>query len=429
MRRLALELLLLMLLGTVPAGAASAAARAAATIPYLRERVATSPGSASAHRELGEALLAVGDAKGAMAEFEVAAGIEPRHRATRYRLGVAAERAGVDSTALAAYGAFLAMGRRPEPVVSARVQALTEARTRREVAAALAVEQSLSLDRVPENTVAVPEFALTAGPDSLRPLCRGLAALTLADLSRVPGLRVVERRRLQVLLNELELAAGDSVSAGSPALATDDAPRWGRLLGARRFAQGGVLATDEGRVSLNALVLDAATGETRGSGSPVEGGLDDVMRLQRTLVYRLLDTLGVTVDASLRRAIGPPATRRLDALLAYSRGLVFEDEGDVVAAASQYREAARRDPGFVAARERADELSVTAESTERFEQRLAAGAFESGAASTPTSLQATTDALGIGTPLVPTNAPTPTGTLASTSRLGDRSVVIRVGWR
>ena len=76
------------------------------------------------------------------------------------------------------------------------------------------------------------EFDLS-GPDSLRPLCRGLAVVVLTDLRRVPQLLLVERERLQVLLTELRLvkdeASRTSGSSGRSAVDPSTAPRYGRL--------------------------------------------------------------------------------------------------------------------------------------------------------------------------------------------------------
>ena len=45
------------------------------------------------------------------------------------------------------------------------------------------------------------------GSPELKPLQKGLTALVIADVSKVPGLKVVERDQLQALLNEMRLGA------------------------------------------------------------------------------------------------------------------------------------------------------------------------------------------------------------------------------
>ena len=74
-------------------------------------------------------------------------------------------------------------------------------------------------------------FRYTGSDTTLRPLERGLAAIVVTDLSRVRRLRLVERERLQVLLDELQLAASGRVDPASGA-------RSGRLIGAGQVVQG-----------------------------------------------------------------------------------------------------------------------------------------------------------------------------------------------
>src|SRR5205814_3484719 len=111
--------------------------------------------------------------------------------------------------ALSAYRFCQGLGREYVSPTRARVAVLLHAQVARNLAHALQIEQQLTLENVPLNAVAVPEFDLS-GPDSLRPLCRGLAVVVLTDLRRVPQLLLVERERLQVLLTEPRLVKDEA---------------------------------------------------------------------------------------------------------------------------------------------------------------------------------------------------------------------------
>jgi hypothetical protein len=258
---------------------------------------------------------------------------------------------------------------------------------------ALATERQLTLDTIPLNAVAVPEFALAAGSDSLRPICRGLSAILVADLSKVPQLRLVERERLPVLLRELGLAGSGAGGNGPRAVDPATAPRLGRLLGARRFVQGAVMSLGPEWLELRGSVIDAGAGELHGTGAPLDGPVTAVLDLEKRLVFQVLDTLGVHVDARLRRVIGVPATRSYEAFVAYSRGLDFEAQGLTSEAAAAYSEAYWLDPKFRLAEER---LDVVVDSTGRgdLEQRLLGEAVKEGTGDN--SQQRSTDALGFG---------------------------------
>jgi Flp pilus assembly protein TadD len=60
----------------------------------LRRAIALRPGLAPAHENLGSALLLSGDLRGALAELDVAARLDPKNGRPRYKLAVALYRAG-----------------------------------------------------------------------------------------------------------------------------------------------------------------------------------------------------------------------------------------------------------------------------------------------------------------------------------------------
>ena len=62
-------------------------------------------------------------------------------------------------------------------------------------------------------------------------MAKGLAAMIIADLSKVPGLKVLEREKVQLLVNEAKL--GDSGLADRAS-----AVRSGRLMRAEKVVVG-----------------------------------------------------------------------------------------------------------------------------------------------------------------------------------------------
>jgi TolB-like protein len=344
----------------------------AGAVTALRKAESRRPRDARIRRNLGIALLQAGNPAASLTALRAARDLDPRDRLTTFHLGRAAQQAGDDSLALAAYTAYLARPGKDAPEVRLRVRELSLRRIRAALRRAMQEEQRLALDAGSANTIAVPEFSTTVASDTLRPLARGLAHVMTTDLGRVPGLRVVERERLKVLADELRLAA-------TPMVDSSEAPRLGRLLGARRFAQGG-LAPTGGEIQLDALLLDAESGASQPLASPVAGPLSEVMALEKRLVFQVVEGLGVTLTPELRRAIGEPPTRSFDAFLAYSRGIDFEERGLPVPALAAYEEAVRLDPSFAAARERRDELAVTDADQSALDRQQLLAAFSSTAA-------------------------------------------------
>jgi tetratricopeptide (TPR) repeat protein len=189
----------------------------AAAVPVLREALATRPDDPTLNRNLGIALLETGQAKEAVTALEKAWQANPKDSMTAFHLGRAAEAAGQLDRSAKAYGAYLELGGKHASAVRARLNAISRRRAEVEVKAAVAREASLSATSIPENTLAVPDFVNVAASDTLAPLSRGLAAILVTDLSKVGAFRVLERERLQVLLDELDLARPPAKAASTPA--------------------------------------------------------------------------------------------------------------------------------------------------------------------------------------------------------------------
>ncbi|MEW6486362.1 MAG: CsgG/HfaB family protein [Thermodesulfobacteriota bacterium] len=203
-------------------------------------------------------------------------------------------------------------------------------------AAALREEQSLPARAAP-NTVGVLYFHNRTGDAALDPLQKGLALLLVTDLSAVRGLQVVERVRLQALVEELGLGKTGLVEEGS-------GPRVGRLLGARWLVGGILTSPAPAAVRAEPRVLDVPQGVPTGLPG-AEGELAEFFRVQKDLLFQILGFLEVRLTPSEERRLRRPCTRSLAALLDLSRAVGASDAGDYGGAAAYYESALREDPG------------------------------------------------------------------------------------
>jgi tetratricopeptide (TPR) repeat protein len=201
-----------------------------------------------------------------------------------------------------------------------------------------------SLAAVPPDPQAVGVLPLVIdGEASYQPLSRGLAHMITTDLALLGRFRVVERIQLGALMQELELAQGSRVDSATVA-------RVGRLARAARLVQGLVAVPSEDDTRLeSSLVL--ASGEVV-NPLRLRGSFQDLMRMEKDLVVRVVTALGYQLTQAERQLILESGTRDLIAFLAFSRGLLAEDAGDYEQAAAHYAEALRRDPAFGQARDR-----------------------------------------------------------------------------
>jgi hypothetical protein len=107
---------------------------------------------------------------------------------------------------------------------------LSSSQLQQEVANAVQREQQVASAPPEPNSIAVNAF-VNQGDESFRALSKGLAAMIIADLSKVPGLKVLEREKVQLLVNEMKL--GDSGLADAAS-----AVRSGRLMRAEKVIVG-----------------------------------------------------------------------------------------------------------------------------------------------------------------------------------------------
>jgi hypothetical protein len=109
---------------------------------------------------------------------------------------------------------------------------LTSSELQREVQRAVSQEKDVSAQAPEPGTIAIQTFANQNAPDAAV-LAKGIAAMVISDLSKVPGLKVLEREKVQKISDELRLNATDLVAA-------DSAVRVGRLMRAERVVVGNI---------------------------------------------------------------------------------------------------------------------------------------------------------------------------------------------
>ncbi len=202
-------------------------------------------------------------------------------------------------------------------------------------------------------TLAVADFtnAATVDHETYDPLRQGIASLLVGQLNAGVDLKVVERERIQWLLDELELQRNAAVVDQSTAV------RVGRLLGATHVIFGTFYVQKRflsRKMVLQARIVDVETGEILRSES-VTGKPGDVYDLAEDLGLKMAQAINVTLanvaDDPVRRF-----TKSLDAMMAYARGEAFLERGAYREAREKFLEALSYDPQFTLARIKADSV-------------------------------------------------------------------------
>ncbi|MGQ9610158.1 MAG: tetratricopeptide repeat protein [bacterium] len=300
--------------------------------------------------ELGYAYYKKFDFYKAIQYLEKAKSISPDYGKTYLYLGMIYERQNDIPKAIKEYNSyyqimpFTPMGRK----LKARIGILMRNQIASEIKSAIQQEKSLSVTDIPENSIAVVYFSNHTGNDELDPLRKGIADMMTTDLSQVRSLKVLERTRLQLLMDEIGLASQGIIDPESK-------PRIGKLLGARRLVSGGFSMPQQGSIRLDSISNDIVS-EKVDAETYVSGKLDQFFNMEKQLVFGILKNLNIDITQEERDAIQKIPTESFLAFLAYCRGIDYEDRGMYKEASSEFKRALEIDPKFSLANDKLNEI-------------------------------------------------------------------------
>ena len=228
------------------------------------------------------------------------------------------------------------------------------------------VEQESEQTDIPlnENALAVFPFIYSGQNTKYAPLGKGLTEMIMIDLGKIAELQLVERVRLQALLDELTLVRTNYVDP-------TDAPRLGKLLGAGQIIGGSFNVFDNEETRLDATYWDIYHQKT-----PVSTGSSDVLtnffQMEKNIVFQIIDGMDLQLTQEQREDISYLPTRNLEAFMQYSLGLEFEDRGNMEEAHNYYNNAGQLDDGFSLAKEKASLMRTLEGSSASKEQAAVA---------------------------------------------------------
>jgi len=194
-------------------------------------------------------------------------------------------------------------------------------------------------------TVAVLDFTglMIGEGENSAPLGKAVAAMLVTELSNREGIRVIERYQLQDLLMEQRLSLSGRVEE-------DTALEVGLMVGAQYTIYGQVTSIGE-TTRMDMRIVNVETTEIM----EVEK-LSDATSELLSMVVRLADMFGDKLELT------PPSARAeveeipVQATIAFSRGVDFEDRGETDRAIEQYRRALEIHPAHRDARKALDRL-------------------------------------------------------------------------
>lgn len=178
------------------------------------------------------------------------------------------------------------------------------------------------------------------------PMERGFADLAINRLSNSINLKVVERERIQWILDEIKLQDQHNM---------EGAVRMGKQLGVQTVLMGSFIIV-KNEIWLGARLVKVETSEILFTDE-IKGKLDDFFQL----IDDLSNKIAVKIDVVLKEHedVGEvvPEAPSLDAVMAYSIGLSFLEKEDYKNAYAKFQEALKFDPNYEKAQLRAQTIA------------------------------------------------------------------------
>jgi TolB-like protein len=196
-------------------------------------------------------------------------------------------------------------------------------------------------------------------------LSAGFPSMMVNYLNGTTDLKVIERQRVQWLLDELKLQRKADVVDQSTAV------RAGKLLGATAVLFGNYIVFED-QMRVSARLVKVETGEIL-LARKVKGEPDEFFDLVKELSRDVTRAINVNMEEDTKTG---STTQLLDAQRAYSDGLTAMENGSWQLARKKFREALKHDPNYKLARQRLESLKTMLAASESSEKT--GGSSESG---------------------------------------------------
>lgn len=178
-------------------------------------------------------------------------------------------------------------------------------------------------------------------------LSAGFPSMMVNYLNGATDLKVIERQRVQWLLDELELQRkADKVDQST-------AVRTGKLLGATAVLFGNYIVFED-QMRVSARLVKVETGEIL-IARKVTGEPDEFFGLVKELSRDVTQAVNVKMEEDTKTG---STTELLDAQLAYSEGLTAMENENWQAAREKFEEALKHDPNYELAQQRLESLAT-----------------------------------------------------------------------
>jgi TolB-like protein len=191
-------------------------------------------------------------------------------------------------------------------------------------------------------TIAVMPFSNVNKDKETDWLSEGISETLTTKLGNVQRIRVVERQRIDAVLNEVSLGQSGVIDPASAAKA-------GKVLGAETVVTGAFQKMGE-KLRLTARFVKVETGIVSNTAM-VTGDYNDIFSLEDNMADNILMNLGIETSVSEKQKIARNPTTSVAAYKNYTQGVSLMKKDQFDDAKAYLDEAVREDPNFSEAKE------------------------------------------------------------------------------
>lgn len=155
--------------------------------------------------------------------------------------------------------------------------------------------------------------------DKLDPLKKGLADMMITEMSKIKGVKVVERQRIQSIIDELNLSETDLVDDSTT-------QKMGKLLGAKVMLFGGFSNLFNEKLRIDIRLVRTETGETL-KAEEETGELDEFLTMLQSLVKKIASDIDVKLSSEDEDRLEASKDGNFNGYVTYAQALNLEDQG------------------------------------------------------------------------------------------------------
>lgn len=203
-----------------------------------------------------------------------------------------------------------------------------------------AVKQESSL-KPTKGTLAVLYFNNQSGKADYNSLQKGLALMLIDDYSKIKqkGFQIIERGKLQALMDELKLGVSGLVKP-------ETAPRVGKLLGAESILSGNLSSGKEAELNVRPEMLNVIEKKSL-EQKDVHGQIKEIVQIEKNILNNSIESLQIKVTKEERKLLDIPLSEKPKALDNLFKAVDLTDQDNWKDAEAFYIKSFTEDPNLL----------------------------------------------------------------------------------